>query len=444
MELAQTRKAVTPYGGLALFVEFLGRVGWTRVLAEHFPFAYGSPNAIAPAQTLTVFLMAVLTGARRFAHAATLRADRALQAMLGVRRCPGDDAIRALFRRFGAGEIQRLFRPLWRWMLERHPRAEQGYTLDVDSTVLARYGHQQGACRGYNPARHGGRSHHPIVAVLAESQFVLHAWLRPGNTTANSHVLPFLGEAFAQAEQSGVRIARLRADCGYYGQDLLHWLEERSIGYLIIARQTTPVRRAICAIKEWQPLGNGDEVGEFTAAVGNWRKPRRFAVLRRREREDRQELLLLREPGYTYRVLVTNRAETPAELWSDYDGRAQVELRLRELKDDLNADGFALQSFFGCEAAFLAIICLYNLLAEFQRVIAPQQPRKHPSTLRSEVFVCGAVLGRRGRKTVLYFSAAWGGLDQRIPLLEAILRWPIPTSPFLEKPPEPAAPTAPS
>ena len=444
IELGQTPKAVTPFGGLALFVEFLGRIGWGRVLAEHFPFEYRSPNGISPAHTLTVFMMAVVTGARRFAHAGLLRADRALHAMLGMRRCPGDDAIRALFRRFSAGDIERLFRPLWRWMLERHPRRADGYTLDVDSTVLARYGRQEGARRGYNPGRHGGRSHHPIVAVLAESHFVLHAWMRPGDTTANSHVIPFLGEAFAQAEQSGVVIRRLRADCGYYGQELLGWLEARSVGYLIIARQTGPVLRAISGVKEWKPLGNGDEVGEFTARVGNWKQLRRFAVLRRRERDDCAEAWLLKEPGYTYRVLVTNRAESPAQLWEEYDGRAQVELRLRELKDDLNADGFALQSFFGSEAAFLSIICLYNLLGEFQRVTFPNQPRKHPATLRSEVFVCGAVLGRKGRQPVLYFSMAWGGLDRRIPLLDALIHWPPPIAPFLQNPPSTAHSSEPS
>ena len=135
IELRQTPKAVTPFGGMAVFLDFLGRIGWSRMLTEHFPFAYRSPNGIAPAQTFTVFMLAVLSGARRFAHAGLLRADRALHAMLGLARCPGDDAIRSLFRRFGAGEVQRLFRPLWSWMLERHPRAAEGYTLFASHTV---------------------------------------------------------------------------------------------------------------------------------------------------------------------------------------------------------------------------------------------------------------------------------------------------------------------
>jgi len=91
-----------------------------------------------------------------------------------------------------------------------------------------------------------------------------------------------------------------------------------------------------------------------------------------------------------------------------------------------------MQSFYGSEAAFLSVLCLYNLLGEFQRVTAPAGQWKQPATLRSQLFVCGAVLGRRGRQPVLYFSMSWGGLEQRKPLLDALLHWPPPIPPFLE------------
>ena len=432
VELAQTLKPVTPFGGLVVFAEFLRRIGWSEVLTAHWPFGYHSPNAIPPQQTLTVFLFAVLAGASRFAHGAMLRADLALRETLGLKRCAGDDAMRAMFGRFGFGEIERLFRPLWAWMLERLPKASSGYILDVDSTVFARCGKQQGARRGYNPSRRGGRSHHPLLAVLAQCHFVLHAWLRPGDTTANSGVVDFLRETFELAERAGVRISGLRADCGFYGQDLLQWLEHRGTAYLIVARKTGRLLRSIQAIKAWQPLADGEEVGEFTTAVGKWKLQRRFLVLRRIANENDTEPMLLRISRYVYRVVVTNRTESAAELWREYDGRAQIEQRLRELKDDLHADGFCMQSFYGSEAAFLSVLCLYNLLGEFQRVTAPGGQWKQPGTLRSQLFVCGAILGRRGRQPILYFSLSWGGLEQRKPLLDALLHWPPPIPPFLE------------
>ena len=51
------------------------------------------------------FLMTVLVGAKRFAHAGLLRGDQALHALLGMKRFPTDDTICNLFRKFGMGEI---------------------------------------------------------------------------------------------------------------------------------------------------------------------------------------------------------------------------------------------------------------------------------------------------------------------------------------------------
>ena len=107
--------------------------------------------------------MAVLVGARRFAHASLLRGDRALQALLGMERFPTDDTIRNLFRAFGMGQVQRLYEPLAEWQMQRLPRRAEGYTLDLDSTVLERYGQQEGSLKGHNPRKHGRPSHHPFV-----------------------------------------------------------------------------------------------------------------------------------------------------------------------------------------------------------------------------------------------------------------------------------------
>jgi hypothetical protein len=45
--------------------------------------------------------------------------------------------------------------------------------------------------------------------------------------------------------------------------------------------------------------------------------------------------------------------------------------------------------------------------------------------------LCGALLGRAGHHLVLHLSASWGGLKQRIALLENVLAYGTPTSPKL-------------
>jgi len=77
------------------------------------------------------------------------------------------------------------------------------------------------------------------------------------------------------------------------------------------------------------------------------------------------------------------------------------------------------------------VLLLFNLLAEFQRA-AGLPVYREPATIRTQVLTCGAILGRAGRRMVIHLSESWGGLKTRIPLLDSILNWQIPTSPKLE------------
>src|SRR5260370_6693525 len=106
--LRETQRAVTPFGGIAVFISFLGKVGFMEAVRQHMPICWKSPNHIDPSSTFTAFLISVLVGARRFAHASLLRGDRALHVLLGLNRFPTDDTIRNLFPQFGMRHLQRL------------------------------------------------------------------------------------------------------------------------------------------------------------------------------------------------------------------------------------------------------------------------------------------------------------------------------------------------
>jgi hypothetical protein len=54
--------------------------------------------------------------------------------------------------------------------------------LDWDSTVQPKYGHQEGAERGYNPTKSGRRSFHPLLAVVARTRLCPAYRFRAGDT----------------------------------------------------------------------------------------------------------------------------------------------------------------------------------------------------------------------------------------------------------------------
>jgi hypothetical protein len=430
--LRETSRAVTPFGGVAVFVAYLRKIAFIEKVQQCMPVQWRSPNQIDPTITFTAFLISVLVGAKRFAHANWLRGDRALQALLGIDRFPTDDTIRNLFRRFTMGHVQRLFEPLAQWQMERVPVRSEGYTLDLDSTVFERYGQQEGSLKGYNPRKHGRPSHHPLLAVLAEAHLLLHGWLRSGNCGPARGVVEFLEEALALWGQRQ-KIRLVRADSGFFEDQLLSFLEQRRLPYIVVARLTKWIKREAQRVEQWRTLDESYSAGEFRLKLLGWQTERRFIVIREIMREGRESVgrKLIDVPGYAFRVFVTTSSAAPEEIWRDYNQRSDMENRIAELKHDLGADGFCLKPFFATEAAFRAILLLFNLLAEFQR--AADLPRYcEPATIRTQILTCGAILGRAGRRIVIHLSQAWGGLQARNSLLDNILRWQIPTSPKLD------------
>ena len=105
IKICDTLRAVTPFGGLSVFIEFLGRIGLVEQLVQRAPYQPKSANHYEPGQILVGFILSVIAGAQRFAHANQLRADRALHALLGMKRFPSDDTILNYFRRFSQAEV---------------------------------------------------------------------------------------------------------------------------------------------------------------------------------------------------------------------------------------------------------------------------------------------------------------------------------------------------
>jgi len=424
VKIQTTSKPVTPFGGLLAFLAWVKQIGLMPRISAGMPFSYSSPNAIPTAHTLLAFLLTVILGGSRFAHTDWLRFDKALHEIIGIPRFPAKDAIRKFFHRFGQGEIQKFWRPLWAWLVALWTPPGKGFTLDLDSTIFQREGTQEGAAKGYNPRRPGRLSHHPLLAVLAEAPFILHAWLRSGNTSSARGITQFLQEALALLPANW-RLRSVRADSGFFENGLLTFLEGLFLPYIIVAKMTRQIKSKLMGISIWRDINDTFSVGEFIGCLQGWTTPRRFVVVREqvREKTDRKAKgrRLLEVPGYTYRVWVTNSDEPAETIWRDYNLRATMEQRIEELKNDLHADGYCTQNFFATEAAFLGVIFAFNLLATFQAQVTPEHGYRQPATLRAAVFIGGAILGKEGHVPVFRVSASWGGAEKHKPLIEKAL-----------------------
>jgi hypothetical protein len=395
-----TDKPMTPWGGMVLFSGLARQIGLEQALRDALPFELTSPNATDPVEIVLAFMAGVLTGSRRLAHVERLRWDEPVRQILGLKRFVSDSTLARFFRRFTAGKVTEVFESLMRWQLKQLKLEDE--ILDLDSSIMERYGKQEGAYLGYNPKKHRRPSHHPLIATLGTRPWVVHAWLRSGNTTSARGAEHFLEEALALLP-SPTAIRFLRADSGFGIESFLSCVEEKGLIYTISARFTLGLKN-LTAVASWRELQPGIEVSEVMFQAHGWKRKRRVVLIRQRTkaRDFIRGRELFDDPAYAYQAILTNRTEAPEEVWRFYRPHAEIETRIRELKWDYGIDGFAQKRFFATEAAFRLVCVTFNLVSLLQERTG--QKYQTLGTLRTQLLACGAVLGRAGRRTILRLS----------------------------------------
>jgi len=403
MRIGFTDQRLTAHGGLAVWTRFITQRGLRQQLRAVLPHAPTSPNAYDPCDTALGFIGGILCGADKLARVAHLAHDPAVAQVLGIEAVPSQSTLSRFFAQCGrrAGEA---LSGLHRWALEDLPPRSEGYTLDLDSfSLLHEDGHQEGVRVGYT--RKGLKPcHRPIVAALAEVPQVAHFWLRPGNTACVSGAATFLGDTLARLPPS-VRVALVRADSGFCTTGMIAELEARGLQYVLTAALRAPVR-TLCRHDDaaWTPTGvAGIEVQDVT------HEGARLVVLRQRvaERPHAGGKQLLEVPGYKFQALRTNLPPSicALEVWRRYNGRADIENRIKELGTQFGLKGLCCRSFWATEAACHLAICAYNLCVGLQRRLGQPQ-RAELTTLRWRLFSCAAVFSHAAGKPTLKLAVA--------------------------------------
>ena len=400
--------AVTPFGQLVFFIEFLKTAGlWDSWVGE-CPVTYKSPNAPAKADVLGTILLSVLAGHRRYSHITALRFDGVNPQLLGMTKVCSEDSVRRAFSDEDESECA-----AW---LTRHlrnsyePLLREPWILDVDTTVKPLYGHQEGAVKGYNPGKPGRPSHAYHTYFAANIRLVLDVEVQAGNQTASSHAQPELWK-FINSLPLEARPAFLRGDCGWGTERMMVEAEEQKIPYLFKLKQTSKVKKLIqqaFSRQDWTEAGQGWKGVEAELMLTGWTRQRRVIVLRRGIRDElvlaerkrlkgttSQEQLALgfvetvkEGPLYEYAVLVTSLPDEILALAQHYRDRADAENNFDELKNQWGWSGFTTHDLKRCQIMASSIALIYNWWSLFVRLAIPE---KHAEAITSRPLLLNAV-----------------------------------------------------
>jgi Transposase DDE domain group 1 len=221
--------------------------------------------------------------------------------------------------------------------------------------------------------RSGGRpSYHPLFCFNGITKDFWHGELRPSDTHTATGTVELLKAVFAKLPTS-VKSVIIRADKGFYDHETIEYLESNKALFVIVAKLTSPVKRKISTLS-YQVHSSGLETAEFMYQPTRWKKEYRFVVVRRLIPEDPSEQLTLFSMGkYSYQVVVTNMKLTPLHTWRFYNGRAAVELIIKELKGDYPLGKIPTKYFAANEAYFHTLLFSYNLINWFKRLCLPME-----------------------------------------------------------------------
>jgi hypothetical protein len=99
--------------------------------------------------------------------------------------------------------------------------------VDIDSTVITRYGNQDGVEVGYNPRKPGRGSHHPLIAFAAEAKMVIQSWMRKGNSVSSTDIDDFITVLLKTLDKSNIGL--VRADSGFFSETTLDTFEDNQL-----------------------------------------------------------------------------------------------------------------------------------------------------------------------------------------------------------------------
>jgi hypothetical protein len=363
------------------------------------------PGAAKPGRKVCSLVHAIVLGADSIDDCDVLRAG-GTEALVG-HRVMAPSTLGTFLRSFSFGHVRQLDRVLAEslrraWSAGAGPGRER-LVIDIDSFVGEVYGSdKQGAGFGYT----GVRGYHPLLATRSGTGEVLHVRLRKGPAGSGRGALRFVQELLARVRRGGAEgEIVIRADSAFWNKKVLAYLAEKRCRYSVAVTMHRVVADRIALIAEdaWQPVVDYPDSGVCELAETTL-GPERLVV--RRVHLHAQETQTELFAYWRYFAFVTNRGDDLHTVDREHRQHAEVELAIRDLKDQ------ALAHFpsgrFAANGAWTVIACLAHNLQRWTGIlgVTDETPRT-ARTIRRRLLAIPGRLTRTARRWTLHLPARW-------------------------------------
>ena len=415
---------ISSQAGIIPVVKFLEKLGFWGLFIQHVHLK--RPQGVLYRLSDVVFLMLIgyAAGGTNITQCLVVWGDSVLRRAAGWIRIPDDSTVGRIFKEVKErhiNELESFIHAMRERVWTRAIRAGRLCVvnqcirwIDVDSSVITVYGHQEGAAKGYNPHKRGAPSFHPLLAFLPQTKEILQAWFRTGSAYTSNGIVEFMKQllSFMPAHR-----LIFRGDSGFFVGALMDLLDLHGHGYLIKVKLKGLAK--LLLKQHWTPVPGqpGWEQCEFRYQASGWKAARSFVAVRRRietaDDDTAQEELFEPAPNYEFFCYVSTEAMSPWLTHKTYGQRATSETWIEEAKSQMGLGHVRTHEFLANAALFQTAVLAYNTLRWMALMSNNTQlQRWEPKTIRTFLIrVAGKLLTGGGQLTIR-FSA--GHFYQRI------------------------------
>ncbi len=276
--------------------------------------------------------------------------------------------------------------------------------LDFDSTDDPVHGDQEG---GYYHGFYEERILHPLVVFDGETDQLITAVLRPGDTHASRGALAVLKRIVKRLRQEWPAAEiEIRADAGFAVPAIYEYCEEEGIDYTIGLIRNPRLEALAEPLLERAKRESERRAGEKVRLVSSgsyralsWEHSRRVIY--------KAEVL---EKGTNTRFVVTSRSEEPERLYDWYIRRGEAEGWIKDFKRALKADRLSCHRFFANQFRLLLHAVAYWLLDALRRKLVEAGVRRMQlDTLRLMLVKIGGRVRQLLTKVRLHLASGHPG-----------------------------------
>jgi len=360
------QERLSPFGGLLGLLKFLDLFHFQEIFENVYLPPSRKPK-LGHYKMVLAILILLYIGFSRLWHFLYVQLDPMLCATLGVKKLPHVTTFWRYLDSLGINQAMPLLKiaAALRERIWAHCGLEfKIIHIDIDTTVETVYGDLQGALKGHNTKHRGKKGFRPVMAFISETREFLAGKFRKGATITGKEIARLFSD-FPKLLPGVVKKVVIRADGEFFSHESVKAAEACGYSFIIGNRAGKPQFDD----SKWYSVREKDSISynDCMYQPQGWDKPYRFVVMRipieeteEVSKSEKQQLPLFEDDRYKYRIFVTNLKQKAHKVIEEYDGRADVENLVGEVKrEGLSAIPSAK---FKNNYAFFGIFMLgYNL-----------------------------------------------------------------------------------